>query len=300
MTTTLSNPTETARLPHFSKSVDPKLESLFERLHDLASPPAMVPQVLAVATREDSSAEELRRVIEKDPALSVRLLALVNSSYYSLRHEVSDLQTAVSLLGIKKVRNVALSIVLAEQFKAPTVVGNLDPKQIWRHSVSTAAVARLISEQCGVEDPEGAYLAALVHDLGLNVLEQHLPDHAPRVFVRFCAGHDWVHAEQQVLGFDHAHLGAYLASRSGFGDRTIEAIEFHHEPMAAPQRSRDLSCLVAAANYLVTRRGHGSVKRRRIVAEDAIEHLRLSNSRLRELWQDLDAALDSVSELTSR
>lgn len=260
----------------------------------------MVPQVLAIATRGDSSADELRRVIEKDPALSVRLLQLVNSSYYSLRHEVSDLRTAVSLLGVTKVRNVALSIAMSKQFKAPSIVGNLDPQQIWDHSVSSAAAARLISEHTGVEDPEGAYLAALVHDLGLNVLEQHLPDHAPRVFVRFCAGQDWVKAEQEVMHFNHAQLGAYLASRAGFCVRTVEAIEFHHQPLNAPERSRDLSTLIAAANYLVTRRGRGSVKKRRIVADDAIEYLGLTNNRLRELWGELEAALDSVAELTSR
>lgn len=286
--------------PHFSDSIDPKLESLFERLHNLASPPAMVPQVLAVATRGDSSADELRRIIEKDPALSVRLLRLVNSSYYALRHEVSDLQTAVSLLGVEKVRNVALSIAMADQFKAPSVVGNLDPQQLWDHSVCTAAAARLISDRCGIEDPEAAYLAALVHDLGLNVLEQHMPDHSPRIYVRFCSGQDWVNAEQEVLGFDHAQLGAYLASRTGFGLRTIQAIEYHHAPMAAPENARTLASLIATANYLVTRRGRGSVQKRRIVADDAIEYLGLTNHRLQDLWADLDAALDSVAELTRR
>lgn len=260
----------------------------------------MVPQVLAVATRQDSDAEELRKVIEKDQALSIKLLRLVNSSYYALRHEVSDLRTAVSLLGTQKVRNVALSIVMADQFRAPSVVGNLDPRQIWDHSISAAAVARLISEYCKIGDPETAYLAALVHDLGLNVLEQHLQDQAPRVFVRFCSGKDWVTAEREVLGFDHAQLGAYLASRAGFCEKTIEAIEFHHDPLNAPERSRELACLVASANYLVTRRGHGSVDRRRIMADDAIEFLGLTNNRLRGLWQDLDRALDGVSELTLR
>lgn len=286
--------------PHFADSIDPQLESLFERLHSLASPPAIVPQVLSIATRADSSADDLRRVIEKDPALSVRLLQLTNSSYYSLRHEVSDLQTAVSLLGVAKVRNLALSIAMSEQFKAPSGVGNLDPKQLWDHSVCTAAVARLISDRCGIEEPEKVYLAALVHDLGLNVLEQHMPEQTPRVYVRFCAGQDWTDAEREVLGFDHAQLGAYLASRTGFGLRTIQAIEFHHRAGEAPEESRDLAALIAAANYLVTRNGRGSVKKRRIVATDAIEHLGLSNNRLRDLWSELEAALASVAELTQR
>ncbi|TWT67675.1 phosphodiesterase [Posidoniimonas polymericola] len=303
MTATSETPSAAEAAPlskHLCGDVDPKLESLFERLHNLASPPSMVPQVLAVATREDPSAEDLRMVIEKDQALSVRLLTLINSSYYGLRNEVSDLQTAVSLLGVDKVKNVALTIAMSEQFKAPSVVGNLDPRQLWDHSVSTAAVARLISGRCGIEDPEAAYLAGLVHDLGLNVLEQHMPEHAPRVYVRFTAGQDWVNAEQEVLEFDHAQLGAYLASKVGFGRKTVEAIEFHHAPMAAPERSRDLAALIAAANYLVTRCGHGSVDRRRIMADDAIEHLNLTNKKLRELWEDLDATLQSVSELTHR
>lgn len=281
------------------RPVSPAVEPLFTRLHELSSPPEVVRLVLKAANEEDADAEDMRRAVEKDVALSMRLLKTVNSSFYGLRSRVSDLKTAVALLGVKQVRNLALTIVLARQFKQPRVVGNLDAGRLWDHSLCSAVVAQLVAESTDGVDPDEAYLAALVHDLGLLVIEQQLAANAPHIFVRFRTGRDWSDSEREVLSFDHAQLGAYLVWRCGIGAQTAHAVDCHHEPLTAPEAAQPLACVVASANYLVTRRGRGSIEGRRIPADEgAFDALGLTDGRLRDLWDRMHAPLESVAALT--
>ena len=254
-----------------------------------------------MAEDEESDADDMLGVIEQDAAVAAKLMQVVNSAYCGLRNPVGDLKTAVTLLGVDRVRSLALAVSVGQMFNRDTPVGRLDPERLWDHSICVATVARLIAKRGSSGDPEEAYLAGLLHDIGLLFINQHLGDLVPRVLARCASGASLTNAEREVLAFDHAQLGAYVAWRSHFPANLVEAIDYHHTPHDCPEEGRQLTNAVAVANYLATRYGRGSVAGRRLPAppEGVLEPMGLTLPALRHLWAELPEAMANVSHLTS-
>ncbi|MEO1498269.1 MAG: HDOD domain-containing protein [Planctomycetota bacterium] len=285
---------------HAGRRVHPSIEPLFEQLSDLCTLPAIAEKVIQVAEDETADADDLLSVIEQDAAVAARLMQVVNSAYCGLRNPVGDLKTAVTLLGVDRVRNLALTVSIGDQFGKATPLGRIDPDRLWDHSVCVATVARRTSEQSGVGNPDEAYLAGLLHDLGLLFIIQHLQPLVPRVLARMAGGLSLSEAERQVMAFDHAQLGAYVAWRAQLPERIVGAIDFHHGPYEAAGEGHELAQIVGVANYLATRYGRGSIEGRRLPApsEGMLAPLGLTLPTLRILWEELPEAIAGVSEIT--
>ena len=283
------------------REIHPAIEPLFQKLGSLCTLPAVAEKVLQVTDNDDSDADDLLAVIEQDPAIATRLMKVVNSAYCGLRNPVADLKTAITMLGVEQVRNLALTLSIGGVFGRPTPVGGLDPERLWDHSVCVATISRLVAVKGKHCHPDEAYLAGLLHDLGLLFTNQHLEKLVPRVMVRLKTGLPLNGAEQQILGFDHAQLGAYVAWRSNFPERIVTAIDYHHDPIDCPEEGRSLTHVVVVANYLATRFERGSIEGRRLPAppEEVLKPMGLNLSALRHLWAELPEAMAHVSQLTA-
>lgn len=282
------------------RAVDASIEKHFEKLGTLCSLPSIVQNVIQVAEDASSDADDLLAVIEQDPAVAAKVMQVVNSAYCGLRNPVGDLKVAVTLLGIDRIRSLALTVSMGELFSRDTPVGRLDPVRLWDHSVCVATVCRLIAQHGADCHPEEAYLAGLLHDIGLLFINEHLASLAPRVLAQCAAGASLPTSERRVLAFDHAQLGAYVAWRSNFPERLVQAIDHHHATQECPPEGQALARVVSVANYLATRYGRGSIAGRRLPAppEGVLEPMGLNLQALRHLWGELPEAVASVSELT--
>jgi putative nucleotidyltransferase with HDIG domain len=282
------------------RAVHPTIEPLFERLAGLCSLPTVAHRVIQIAEDPKADAYDLLAVIEQDTAIAARLMKLVNSSYCGLRREVADLRSAVALLGTERVRNLALSVSIGNHFGRVTPVGQLDPVRLWDHSLCVAQLARLIAERNRYCPPDEAYLAGLMHDLGLMFILQQLDALVPRVLVRMQAGASLCDAEREVMAFDHAQLGAYIAWRSDLPERIVTSIDFHHDPMGCPADGLEIARVVSVANYMATRYGRGSIEGRRLPApaEGVLAPMGLDLAGLREVWDAVPEAIASVSHVT--
>ena len=293
----LATPTESAGVV---RSVHPSIEPLYEQLGGLCSLPVIAEKVIQVAEDRTSDAEDLLRVIEQDRAVAARLMKVVNSAYCGLREPVSDLKMAVTMLGVDQVRNLALTVSIGGMFGRDTPAGKLDPERLWDHSICVATVSRMVAQHNGCCSPDEAYLAGLLHDIGLLFINEHLTTLIPRIMVRFQSGMPLQEAERYVMAFDHAQLGAYVVWRSSFPERLVTAIDFHHDPIGCPESGRTLTRVVSVANYLATRYGRGSIEKRRLPAppESVLDALNLSPPALRQLWDKMPEAVANVSQLT--
>lgn len=262
--------------------------------------PAIAQKVIQVAEDASTDADDLLRVVEQDSAVAARLMQVVNSAYCGLRNPVGDLKTALTLLGVERVRNLALTISVGGVFGRDTPVGRLDPIRLWDHSVCVATVARLIARHSDYCNPEEAYLAGLLHDIGLLFVNQHLGKLVPRVLAQTKTGLSLTEAERRVLAFDHAQVGAYVAWRCSFPEPLVEAIDYHHTPLLCPELGRNLARVVSVANYLATRYGRGSVAGRRLPAppEGVLEPMGIDQRVFRHLWAELPESIANVSQLT--
>jgi HD-like signal output (HDOD) protein len=277
------------------------LERLFARIGDVTTLPAAAQKVLRLTEDENIDSEKLREAIQGDPVLVARILRRLNSSYYALSHKVSDLKTAISLLGMREIRNLALTVFVSRFYEGGAAYGTYKRENLWAHSVGVAVASRLVARVCGRSACEEAYIAGLLHDLGLILLDQTLRRHFHKVLDSLDEATPTHIAESRILTFDHALLGGFVARKWNFPDAVADAITFHHQPWCYSGPHQDLVQVVAVANYLCSRAGVTSLGVSNVPPppDDVYSGLGLDQVTLAIIWDELDTALEKASALAS-
>ncbi len=280
--------------------MDENFDPLFKRLSSLCTLPSIASQVIRVAEDKETGSKELLELIEKDPAVATRLLKLVNSSYCSLPNEVTDLESAITLLGDDSVRNLTVAVSVASVFKNKATYKECDPYWLWDHSVCVATLSRVIARRQNCCAPEEAYLVGLLHDLGLIFFCQFLDDLMPKVFEQYHHSNDFLNAEKRIVGFDHLEFGAKVAKDSGMPERLQMAIRYCENPIEHPGPSRNLAHVVHVADYLASRYGHNAFEKHRHPApsEELLAEIGLTLPDLRDLWNNVASDLEGFREMS--
>lgn len=223
-----------------------QLESMVARMPAF---PASVQRVLELTSDVCCSAKELVQVIEHDPVMTLKILKLLNSAYFSLPRKITSIHQSVVLLGLNTIKNMALSIaslgILPQKNKA-----GFDTQAYLRHSLSTAAVARLLNQKFDHKDFDSSdcFVAGLLHDIGKVVYAQFDPDDFAKVIeLSQLEGVAVFRAEQQIIGADHSVIGAMLGEKWQFPQPLVECIGGHHETLRSGNEMRDS---VIAANQI--------------------------------------------------
>lgn len=204
-------------------------EPIFELLKDckeLSSLPQILAEVIRVSDNEDSSASDIANVILKDPPLSARILRVVNSSFYGRTKAVATINQAVVTLGIRAVKALALSTSLYRLFDSdkPTV----DRIRFWRHSLEVAIACREIARVCSYQPEEEAFVAGLLHDIGILILEATFEDQFRRIWKLVESGESLIKQEKATWGTDHARVAKFLLDQWNLPEFIGEAIATHH------------------------------------------------------------------------
>jgi putative nucleotidyltransferase with HDIG domain len=277
------------------------LERLFARIGEVTTLPATTHKIMSLAGDDNVHAEELREAIQNDPVLVARILRRLNSSYYGLSHKVADLRTAISLLGQREIRNLALTVFVSRYFE-PGMAHNLYQRtNLWNHCVAVGAAARLVSRVCGRASGEEAFIAGLLHDIGLILLDQTLRRHFFKVVDAVDSATPTHIVENRILSFDHALLGGFVARRWNFPEQVADAITFHHQPWCYTGQHKDLVYVVTVANYLCSRAGLTSLGTHNVVPppDEVYRGLGLDQVTLAIIWEELDVTLDKAGALAT-
>jgi len=203
--------------------------ALRAEIDEIPTLPAVVSACLDELHDPSSNAQRVADLMLADVGLTARALKLVNSSLFALSREVTSLSHAIALLGSARLEEIILSVTLPQLFgKGPS--GGL-VKRIWEHSFATAFMAREIAVRAGCARPADAYVAGLMHDMGLMVAARCLPT-PMREFLKEAGDEPlWnLAAEHDALGADHTEVGVALADHWGFPDEVRESIHHHHAP----------------------------------------------------------------------
>ncbi len=208
-----------------------KIESLLEGM--ASSPPTMFFHLKKAIEDPRSSFEVYGNIIEADPAFSARLLKLVNSSFYGFQQKVESIQHALNIVGTEQLSDLLFSTWAIDRFKSiPSEVINM--KEFWRHSIACAYGAKIIAEYKQEPDADKFYLAGLLHEIGSLVYYESLSDLAVKIIARAKEENKPLcEIEEEVLGFSHAHLGAEILKEWRLPDLVVEAVRYHHNPLAA-------------------------------------------------------------------
>ena len=228
-------------------------QNIFELIKDnkeLASLPQVLAEVIRVADDDDSSAGDIAEVIMKDPALSARILRIVNSPFYGSMREISSVNQSVVTLGTRAVKALALSASLYRLFDTDKVV--VDRLRFWRHSLEVAIASREIANLCSYKPAEEAYVTGLMHDIGLLVMEVSFEEQFRRVWRLVISGESLVRLEEANWGTNHGRVGKFLLDQWNIPGFIGEAIARHHDDFDKDEKDPEnrLGRIVGLANRI--------------------------------------------------
>ena len=223
---------------------------ILEDHKELSSLPQTLAEVLRVTRDENSSAQDLAEVIMRDPALTAKLLRVVNSPFYGMSREITTLSQAVVTLGIRAVSALALSTSVYDM--TGKWHSSIDRIRFWRHSLEVAIASRLVADAIRYPRPEEAFVSGLLHDLGLLILEKSFADKFSTVWKQAPSGEELVELEENTWGTNHARVGQFLLEQWKIPATICEAVGQHHghfppETLDADFRLRQI---VALANKI--------------------------------------------------
>jgi HD-like signal output (HDOD) protein len=265
------------------------IDDVAGRIHEISSLPAVALRVMEIAGNPNAGAGDLKAVVEADPALCVRMLRCVNSATYSLRREISDVGQAISILGFNRVRDLAVTATVSELFRSSKPVGTYERSLLWKHLAATAIGSRMIAIRARIDGFEDAFLAGLLHDIGIILLDQHYHDGFRRVVLSLNNESTLPETEHRLLGWDHTDLGHRVGSQWRLPRTVLDAIRFHHAPQAAFGPHAPIVHCVAVANLLVSLKGLTSVGLPLIaLKQESLDALRLTKDDLRVFVEDFD------------
>ncbi|MBD3393489.1 MAG: HDOD domain-containing protein [Chitinivibrionales bacterium] len=211
---------------------------IVESIDRLPSLPAVAGRLIDVVNSPDSSADDAAELIEKDPALTSKLLRLANSAFYGMPRTISSVSSAVVILGFNTIRSVALSASIMKMFPGKGAGAAFDHARFWRHSIVSAMIARSIARRLFnfmMIDPESAFCAGILHDIGRLIFAQFAPEDCGSACEYAKANSvPLVDAESAVMGITHARIGSILADKWALPPDLESALVFHHDPGHAP------------------------------------------------------------------
>ena len=271
------------------------------RAGQLATLPEIALEVMRVAEDPKSTGDDLNRVLSNDPTLSARVLKIVNSAYYGVRREVTSISTAIAILGFGAVKSIAIAASLTRMFKAGAIAGAFEARELWKHSIAVATASRLLATRCKAVEPSDAFLAGLIHDIGIVVELQACRDafSAAVIAVAADASLDFRAAEDQFVGATHEAFGEALCATWRFPLPLQHVAAYHHRPREVDGVGSGLTRIVYVADHLASRAGVGYA---RTVSSEAIDatvlaSLRLSPADLDAVVEELPAQVEAVFPL---
>ncbi len=178
---------------------------------------------------------QISEVIRRDPSLTSRLLRLVNSVYYGLSNPVNSVEEAVFYLGMRQIRQLTMVTPIIEDFQKLTQQCAFPWREFWQHSIGCAILTREVVTAAAVTSTDEAdYVAGLVHDVGKIVMAWSFPNHFAEIHRQALEGvRELCEIENEVLGVDHAELGALYLERHRLPELMIHSARFHHHPEKA-------------------------------------------------------------------
>ncbi len=212
------------------------LNDLIKNSSELSSLPEIYVRVSEILDDESSTSEQIGILVQSDPALTIRILKVVNSAYYGFPNEISTISQAINILGRNPLRQLLMGTVLGGVFsRLSNDVFLID--EFWQHSVHTAVIAKFCYENIvGKFKSDEIFIAALIHDIGHLVIAHQMHDESAKIKkLREESERSTIDIEQELLGFSHNEVAAAIMKQWELPNILSHCALHHHSPNEADE-----------------------------------------------------------------
>ncbi|MEN6327220.1 MAG: HDOD domain-containing protein [Syntrophomonas sp.] len=233
------------------------MESIVEAVNDLPALPHVVVKVMELTEDPDATAQDISNVLNQDQAMTARVLKLANSAFYGFPRRIGTINDAIIYLGFKTIRSIVMAVSVSDILSREIEGYALEYGELWKHSQCTAIAARLIARKAKFGLLDLAYTAALLHDIGKVILNNFMKEAYHEVVDRVSGENtSFIDTENEILGFNHAMVGARVAENWNLPPELVEAIALHHHPENAEINKR-LTAIVHLGDAICVMMGIG-------------------------------------------
>lgn len=232
-----------------------KSEAILKKIQDVTILPP-IPRVLQEITQLFSdpsiSARKIEMLIEKDPSLTVKVLSVANSPLFGLRRSVTNIGSAVLILGYQEIKSIVTSIKMAAALKMKSDK-YFDPDIFLNHSLITGILTQRMSKDLGFNFDGDGFTAGMLHDMGIVILHEHFPQEFSQI-AEYAAQYKvpFLQAEYNTLGLSHQEIGEFLADKWSLPAVLSDVLQFHHKP-GYSKENNFLTSILHLADYAVSK-----------------------------------------------
>lgn len=277
-----------------------KVAETLKKVTTIATLPEVTSQIIRTVEDPKSTAQQLHKIVSHDPALVTRILKVVNSAFYGLPGQIGSIERAIVILGLNGIKNIAVAASLGQLFRGSMLCEGVSAQDLWTHCIATAVAARDLARTMKLSLADEAFLAGLIHDVGLLVSLQVYPEKLREVCEAARSdGANFLNLERAVIGLDHQQLGMGLAEQWKFPRACQVVAGYHHTPQNLADQSRHLVALVHVADTLCCKSSHGMnlTAAHQVLSSERLAELRIDPNAVAQTQGRLDQLVQEASAL---
>jgi len=234
-----------------------RLDQLIEDTVDLPTIPRVTMEVANLVDSPNASAAMVAQALARDQALTAKVLKMANSAFYGAPRRISTVTDAIVLLGMHTIRNLAMAAGCHDVLDREVISYAIRRGDLWKHSMCVGYASQQIAKRAHYTIIEEAFVAGLLHDIGKVLISTYMGSELCDVMAHAQqANQSFASSEQDILGFDHAEVGARLTEHWNLPTHLVEAIRYHHNPSLQDPPSM-LTSIVHLADVLCITLGIG-------------------------------------------
>lgn len=259
-----------------------------------------VSKILEVTKNPQTTAKDLNKVISLDPVLVGKVLKLINSAYYGLQNKVTSLVTAIIMLGMNTIKNLALSTAVLGNMKRKSSFKSLNVDGFWRHSIAVGVLSKLIAEKIGVPAArrEEYFIGGLLHDIGKIPLNELFEESYMKVIrTADLKKATLLDMEREIIGITHTEVGKMIAEKWNLTGETLECLLRHHDPNMSSEQNYKLVASVYAANIYCNENqiGFSGSRHTKSIEEHILTSIGITEEYLDGLFETISTELEKAA-----
>jgi putative nucleotidyltransferase with HDIG domain len=270
--------------------------SMIGRIKELAPLPELAHEIVEKSSDPNAKSSDLAKIISLDIALTSRILKVVNSAFYGFHRKVGNIDRAVVILGFNEIVKIAQAACVMQSANIDVESHFFNQREFWKHSLCTAYIAQALARKTKDTINKEAYIMGLLHDFGKVILIQHFKELFEYVIGVAIEREESLHSvSREIIEIDHAEIGGMITESWGLPMQLVNAIRFHHDPMAVSMDNYEVH-LIHVANYLAHHYGVGVSGNPKPdgLYSGSLEALGLAGKEIGDIWKSLKVNVSSI------